>query len=121
MDRKQRKTISRCVATINRDKRDYLAERAKKAALISELAEGGKIALVESGMDCDGVKYDGAVSIITANLVAVEAEINRRYEWADGPCFFGLESPSVAERIRYNSRDLALEAFEDGHPHVLYA
>ena len=88
---------------------------------LAQCAEDGQVAMVWSGMDCDCVKYEGAVRMVEATVAAVEKAADDYYSWADGPCGYYLERPSVARRLRYESRDLALEAFEDGHPHVVYA
>lgn len=88
---------------------------------IAECSESGKVALIESGRDCDGVMYWGRVHLVDATLAAVldkEALIAR---WADGPFQLRIERPTVAEEIEYHSRDLGAEAFEDGHAHCLYA
>jgi hypothetical protein len=94
--------------------------RQARLAAIREKAEDGKVAMIWSGRDCDGVRYSGSVYIVDATAQAVDAEEEHTLKWADGPCGFYLERPSVACGVEYDSRDLALEAFEDGHPHVLY-
>jgi uncharacterized protein YjhX (UPF0386 family) len=91
-----------------------------KQQLVS-LAEGGKIAVIESGRDCDCVEYDGRVHIIDATLEAFNTLDDSIGHWADGPYHLSLERPSMAERIQYESRDLVMEAHEDGHPHVIYS
>ncbi len=81
------------------------------------------IAVVWSGMDCDCSAYSNKVRFIDVTYDAkfvVEDHILKAYEYADGPCNWFLMKPSEAERLTYHSRDLALEAFEDGHPHVVY-
>ena len=88
---------------------------------ITECDEGGMVALIESGMDCDGVRYAGRVHLVPATWQAVVAREDEIYKWADGPCNLYIERPSVADEVEYQSRDLALEAFEDGHPYSLYA
>ena len=87
---------------------------------IARCAEGGKVAVVWSGRDCDGACYEHSVAIVEAKKKAVDAHIEHTYEWADGPCAYYIERPSVARDLKYSSRDLALEAFEDGHSHVIY-
>lgn len=93
-------------------RRNYLAR-------LFALAEDGKIAVIESGRDCDGVAYSGSVTIVDANVNAVQEHIDRQVKWADGPMWFDLDRPSAAAAIEYKSRDLTLEAFEDGHSHVI--
>ncbi len=86
---------------------------------LRELAEGGQIAVIESGRDCDGVRYWGRRHLIEATVQAVDALHDRLANWADGPFSLALARPS--EPVEYGSRDLAAEAFENGHPHVIYA
>ena len=74
------------------------------------------VAVVESGMDCDGVQYSGKVRLVPADWRKVEAFVDHASYWADGPCNFAIVSPSAAESITYSSRDRTLEAFENGHP-----
>ena len=87
---------------------------------IRNWSEAGQIAVVWSGRDCDGVRYSGNVYLVEATVADVDEHINHTYAWADGPCSFYLERPSVARGIEATSRDLTLEAFEDGHQHVIY-
>ena len=88
---------------------------------IKAMAHKGKIAVIWGGRDCDGVQYSGNVHIVDATVQAVDDEIRHTYEWADGPCDYYLAHPLDAQRVEYTSRDLTLEAFEDGHPHCIYS
>lgn len=101
----------------NDGRHERINKRAALAALIERCAEDGKIAVVESGRDCDCVEYSGKVSIIEATARAFHAHEQGVAEWADGPFHLAIEKPSVARGIQAESRDLALEAYEDGHPH----
>lgn len=83
-------------------------------------ATGQKVALVWSGMDCDCVRYSGSVGLHEPNRKAIDASIEHEYEWADGPCGYYMCTEEEARKVERTSRDLALEAFEDGHPHVVY-
>jgi hypothetical protein len=85
-----------------------------------EKAERGKVAVVWSGMDCDCVRYSGDAHLVKANWRAIEKHVYDTYKWADGPCGYYITTPSAAAEIERQSRDLALEAFEDGHPHCVY-
>jgi hypothetical protein len=85
------------------------------------ISENGKVAVVESGRDCDCVQYSGHVHIIEATTAAYEELYDHTAEWADGPFFFELMRCSVAGGIQAESRDLAMEAYEDGHAHVVYS
>lgn len=87
---------------------------------IRDYAEDGQIAVVWSGMDCDGVRYSGDVRMVSATKQDVTEHIDHVYEWADGPCVYSLMRPSCARELEYQSRDLAAEAHEDGHSHCLF-
>lgn len=96
----------------------YLAERGRIAASIARMSIDGRIGVVESGMDCDCVQY--CHGRIHSGLTAIQFQRLRdeTYEWADGPCCVSLCEPD--QMPESYSRDLAFEAFEDGHPHVVY-
>lgn len=99
---------------------DKLTLRQRRAERLTSLAENGKVCIVSSGMDCDGGAWSGRVYEFDAVPYAIERFIEKEYEWADGPLRLELARPSECEEVEYESRDLALEAFEDGHPHCLY-
>lgn len=99
---------------------DHLQLQQELAQTISNAAEGGQIAVVESGRDCDGVRYWGDVTLLPATLVHFNQHWEKRAKWADGPFHLDIARPSEALRTHRGSRDLALEAFEDGHPHCLF-
>jgi hypothetical protein len=65
---------------------------------IAELAEHGRVAVVESGRDCDGVQYSGRVRIIRARLRDFLELEKRIFEWPDNPFHLSLERPSIARR-----------------------
>lgn len=99
---------------------DYLQLQQELARNISRAAEGGQIAVIESGRDCDGVRYWGDVTLIPATLTHFEDHWRKRAKWADGPFHLDIARPSEALQLRPGCRDLTLEAFEDGHPHCLF-
>jgi hypothetical protein len=108
--------------------RDQVAEAHKATQCrrdtlhrIATLAEGGKVALVNGGMDCDCAKWANSVTLVKATPAAVDKWVERFYHWAEGPQWCYIERPSVARKLKEEHRDLALEAFEDGHPHVVFA
>lgn len=98
---------------------DMLAKRARFKAAMLKVAEGGVVAVVEHGMDCDGVAYDGLVREVQALVMVVEALEWKIAKAADGTFGLRLMKPSEARLVQYESRDLTLEAFEEGHPHLL--
>jgi hypothetical protein len=116
------------------DIRDYLAERGMIAAKISQVLEvgtytdyakgykvhGPHVAFVTGGMDCDCATWENHVTMLPALPRYVMKAIDDMYEHADGRRHYRLMKPSEALKLKRTSRDLALEAFEDGHPHVVY-
>lgn len=80
----------------------------------------GTMTVVESGRDCDGSVYDGKIHRnVPATMTGLRELFESVNEWADGP-FKLAPWPADEELPCYTSRDLTLEAFEDGHPHVIY-
>jgi len=103
---------------------DGLHERInKRAALARAIAAmatpDGKLFVEESGMDCDCVQYSGHIRCIPATIMALQSLENAIHEWADGPFNLRLVTQAEAERIQPQSRDLVLEAFENGHRHYI--
>ena len=94
-----------------------IAENAKIAAAA---ARGEQIAVVWSGRDCDGVRYSNHVSMVEADRKVIDKHIEHTYEWADGPCNYRLVSSTDADALQYTSRDLTMEAFENGHAHRIF-
>jgi hypothetical protein len=86
---------------------------------IAELAEHGRVAVVESRRDCDGVQVSGYVRIIRARLKDFLELENKIARCAEGPFCLQLERPSIARRIEPALRDLTMEAFENGRQHHL--
>ena len=79
----------------------------------------GYVAVVHGGRDCDGVETNNEVIYCDATLHAVQAEVDRLYQWADGPVWWRIERPSVALKLTPTWRDRVMEAFEDGHPYSI--
>ena len=121
LTRKSRSLVRRLCRKAYRNRVDPLAQRAKLKARLAELQEEGKIALVHGGIDCDGGRWDNRVAMVSATVIAVERWSDRYKAQAEGPQWQTLEKPSLAKDLTEDSRDLGLEAFEDGHAHVLFA
>jgi hypothetical protein len=100
---------------------DYLARKVGLVDKIASLAEDGKVAVVYNERDCDMVQSNGNVEILPASAVAFIRWLDKKLEWAEGPVNWELYSPSETVGIEQTTRDLVMEAFEDGHPHVVYA
>jgi len=117
--------LFRFIARVNRTWRaqeqqgDMLQKRDRKSATIEENSEGGMVAIVYGGRDCDMSQWDNCVTVVPATVTHVEGWEKDYMENAEGNVWWHLERPSVANAIESSSRDLALEAFEDGHPHLV--
>ncbi len=95
---------------------DYLQERADIAATLKEFADAdGYVGIVESGRDCDCVQYCHGARRKFVGAFQFEKERQDILYWADGPAYVTL--CRVDELPKSYSRDLALEAYEDGHAH----
>ena len=96
-------------------------ERAQIAAAIQEHSVDGKIGIVTRGRDCDCVFYHHENIIDVPTPMSWQLEQDRAQEWLDGPETTVFTSPLKIDKGRNESRDLALEAHEDGHPHIVYS
>lgn len=131
------KKLKRIVHNIWRQRsyevRDSLAQRGLLVAQIAQCMEvgtyteynsqgvwkvhGPHVAFVTGGMDCDCSSWENSVTMLPAMPVYLIRAIDRLYDDADGPRHYRLMKPSEAVKLARVSQDLALAAFEDGHPH----
>lgn len=95
-------------------------ERAKYSRIIKNKIVGGKVGLITSGMDCDCAAFEYASVVDATSIARIVARIHEAYDNAEGPLNFRFVTPNEAKQYQGYSRDLALEAFEEGHPHVVY-
>jgi hypothetical protein len=102
-------------AVLFADLDDRITARGELMATLKKYAHGCKVLILESGRDCDCVEYFGVRHVIDATPAAFNALRADIAEYADGP--FRLEVSPWTDETEYVSRDLALEAYEDGHPH----
>lgn len=98
---------------------DPLERRTTLAQTIADLSENGQIQIVYGGIDCDGGRWDDHTVIVPATVMHVRIWVQNYMDAAEGPQWWHLDRPSA--QYQHSSRDLALEAFEEGHPHVIYA
>ena len=73
----------------------------------------GKIHVYLWGRDCDMCESD-SVEVIPATVVHYKSLVNRVLDGAEGPCRVEIISAEEAAQFESSSRDLAMEAFEDG-------
>lgn len=122
MTKRDRKLLSQLFRKLRfaSAKEDPLAIRQVFAEQVRCCSQGGTVAVVFGGMDCDGVEFGNRVRVVQAVPVVVNKEIEEAYEWADGPLSYRLEYPDRAVNLERWSVDRGMEAHEDGHPHVIY-
>jgi len=119
MDRKTIKNIWK--ACSKQDKWDLINERAKLKAQLDEVEYNGVIGVCESSMDCDCVKGGSARRRPRLTLIEEWKRNEDYYHYLEGPGSMWYCDPREIKRDESWSRDLIMEAFEDGHPHVVYA
>ncbi len=100
------------------DLHDTVQCRVELLRNIRDYAEDGYVGIVFGGIDCDGVQYEGQKVKSPANEVLKEIEL--AYKNAEGPIHWYVCRVSSFSAIKSESYDLALSAFEEGHPHTLY-
>lgn len=69
------------------------------------------------GRDCDGVESSRSVSF--DNALEAHKFIEDAYKWADGPESWTKCTKEEYEEYESTYRDLGMEAYENGHPHIL--
>lgn len=78
------------------------------------------IYVVYGGMDCDCVQFSEKRTFST--LLEYKVWEDRLYEEAEGPMWHHRCSKKAYDSFeKSQSRDLALEAYENGHPWVVYS
>jgi len=105
-------------------------ERGRNDRKIASLREENKILharLKEEGCkvyasiwfrDCD--MAEGSYAYEFDSFEEFKEWEKREYESAEGPMSISLITKEQFDNFQSSSRDLVLEAFEDGHPHVVY-
>ena len=88
---------------------------------INEHAVDGRVGMIQSGMDCDcsSYHYEGIIDVPKGALIH-QKEVEGHEAYLEGPETIRYVRPHHVNQDNNGSRDLALEAFEDGHPHVVY-
>lgn len=83
-------------------------------------AEGGRIGLIIEERDCDCV-YSTSARLMNAQWPKVAAYIEQRQADAEGPCHIRLVAPSALQWFEPQTRDLVMEAYENGHRSTVYS
>ena len=102
----------------NRCFSDRLQNRLDLKNHITQSTEDGKIALLFDSIDCDAVKMSSTHHVNKMTVMAFILKRNQMYEWAEGPSYLEIGKPSDNEEYS-TQRDLALEAYENGHPYSI--
>lgn len=98
-----------------------ITERGNARAVIAAKAENGMIAICRSGMDCDCTRYSSVrIEPVPVSIVAWLKNEDEHNAYLDGPESMWIDPPSAHDNQNsHESRDLALEAYENGHPHFI--
>jgi hypothetical protein len=95
---------------------DPFIEKQRIIDAIAKYEQNGVVRLCDRFMDCDHAVSTSS-RVIKANYYSYIRYLDLIYDGVEGPGTTWLDYPgNIPER---NSRDLALEAFEDGHPHTV--
>lgn len=98
---------------------DALASKSAFKARLDSLSVNGYVVICVNSVDCD-MTHASYTRLIPASLMACQCEEADIYNGAEGPTSVDYASPYDVEPNQYETNDLALEAFENGHPHVVY-
>ena len=115
-----RKKVKKLVGISTKLRKDKLTAKESIINHIKSKTENGEVAVVWSGVDADCVSWGNRVDVVSSSYVQIEKKLNDTYKGSEGSIDFYYEKPSIAEKLNETSRDLAMEAFEEGHPHVVY-
>ena len=114
------KTVSRLISKY-RSNNNLLEIKNSEVLKIKKNAENGRVLIVYGGRDCDGSQSDGLTKLVDAGYYSAQKFIDNLYEGADGVIWYEYAKPSADDTIAVESRDLTLEAFENGHNSTIYA
>ena len=116
----EKKVLRNWYKSIYDDKRDdALVYKARVARKIEENRVGNELYVYVWSRDCDMCEGSSRYTI-PASVLAYEKFCNDQYECAEGPMRINIMSRTEYDEFEPHFRDLALEAFENGHPHVVY-
>ena len=95
--------------------------KARVRAQLDQMGNPARVLIVADKMDCDCARYT-TIHETEAMVMRVARAMFDTYADAEGPVYACYLAP-VEDRDEHRrpTRDLALEAFEDGHPHIVYA
>ncbi len=125
MDRKTRKLLKNLFRTGDfRHRAPHINVSVKRNAWARHALDlhsrDGQIGVIASGMDCDCTQYHHEFVMPAPTSVAAFLKwIDEHSDCLDGPeTLVFAPPPDIVPQFR--SRDLALMAYEDGHPSTVY-
>lgn len=87
--------------------------------ILDTYSRDGKLGIIRSGMDCDCTQYySESVMTVDGTTASFRRWHDDFLDALDGPCNLSFTTPDKITPV-YRSRDRALEAYEDGHIHVV--
>lgn len=119
MDIKMKKLLKRIIKDTNADKQDSLQSKVKLQQRIVSATENGEMAVHLRIY----WMVDHVTSSRTATIPATIVHFQRLIDGLDDEaCLRGVEliKPSQADYSKQPSIDHLAEAYENGHPHVVY-
>lgn len=105
-----------------RARRRYHADLMARWDLMAEIeakAVDGQIYVQTGGRDCDMCEWTSKPVAMPADWRAYQDAVDELHECAEGPVWYWIVDPRDLPDARWGSRDLALEAFENGHAHIV--
>lgn len=115
--KKFRRMYRKICAQRSYERKDHLKSKQDLAFRIQEHSSFGWTRVCWTSTDCDGYRVSGRSEVVPAMVSYVSSFVDRLYENAEGPLSWWLEVPQIKPVVE--TRDLGMEAFENGHPHVL--
>lgn len=112
--------LNRLLGDSLHDLHDRVQQRVATNRQVTHLSENGYVAVVVGGLDCDMCAYEGHVHTFPSQITEFWKCIDLLYYQAEGPIHWHVMRVSESVSVKSTLRDLALEAFENGHPHVVY-
>lgn len=109
--------LDRLLGTSLLDLHDRVQHRISLNRQVTDLSENGLVAVVVGGLDCDMCAYEGRVHQFPSQISEFWKCLDQLYYEAEGPIHWRVVRVSESGSITPTSRDLALSAFEDGHPY----
>lgn len=102
-----------------RNRLDDLRRKRATVELIAARNRNGHIYVYVWQMDCDCASWD-SMYCMPATYEAFDKFCDGIYENAEGRVSIHISTQEEYRKFRPSSRDHALEAFEDGHPHSVH-